>query len=254
MTKHLNNMNISQFFDEHNKVAIAFSGGVDSAYLLYEAVQHGADAMAYYVKSQFQPQFEYEDALRLTKDVGAKLKVIDVDVLSCETVVKNDPLRCYYCKQIIFENIIRNAKMDGYQVILDGTNASDDASDRPGMKALTELKVLSPLRICGLTKEKIREQSKKAGLFTHDKPAYACLATRVKTGECIDEDKLVKVEAMEKFLMELGFSDLRVRVSLDTATIQVRREQFDLFYEHEEEIRRMINNYYDIIEFDEKGR
>ena len=92
-------MNLKQFFEEHKKVAVAFSGGVDSSYLLYAAIQNNADVKAYYVKTAFQPEFEFEDAKKLAADVGAKLEVISLDVLCCEDVVKNDPLRCYHCKK-----------------------------------------------------------------------------------------------------------------------------------------------------------
>lgn len=163
-------------------MALAFSGGVDSSYLLYAALQNGADVHAYYVKSAFQPQFELEDAQKLAKQVGAKLTIMQANVLANETVVANPKNRCYYCKQVIFTGIGKQAAQDGYTTLLDGTNASDDAADRPGMKALQELSVLSPLRLCGLTKTEIRKRSKAAGLFTWDKPSYACLATRIPTG------------------------------------------------------------------------
>lgn len=175
-------MELAEFFKDHPKVALAFSGGVDSSYLLYAALQNGADVHAYYVKSAFQPQFELEDAQKLAKQVGAKLTIMQANVLANETVVANPKNRCYYCKQVIFTGIGKQAAQDGYTTLLDGTNASDDAADRPGMKALQELSVLSPLRLCGLTKTEIRKRSKAAGLFTWDKPSYACLATRFLLG------------------------------------------------------------------------
>ena len=125
--------------------------------------------------------FEYNDAMRLAEQIGARVRVIEVDVLADERVRQNPSNRCYYCKQAIFGNILRAAAEDGYTLILDGTNASDDEGDRPGMKALKELQVRSPLRECGLTKDMIRQLSRQAGLFTWDKPAYACLATRIRT-------------------------------------------------------------------------
>ncbi len=136
-------MNLQEFFVENNKVAVAFSGGVDSSYLLYAAKKYGADVRAYYVKSAFQPLFEYEDAMKLVSDLDAmglhvELTVLEVDVLGNDTVTANPSNRCYFCKQVIFGNIIEAAVRDGYEVLLDGTNASDDASDRPGMKALEE--------------------------------------------------------------------------------------------------------------------
>ena len=133
---------LKQFFTEHPKCALAFSGGVDSAYLLYAAKKAGAEVRAYYVKAAFQPEFEFQDAIRLAEEIGADMKVLHVDVLSDDTVRKNPKDRCYYCKKQIFGNILAAAKADGFSVILDGTNASDDASDRPGMKALLEMQFL----------------------------------------------------------------------------------------------------------------
>lgn len=175
-------MDLKEFFRQHPKAAIAFSGGVDSSYLLYAALQCGADVRAYYVKGAFQPQFELDDAQRLARDIHAPMTVLRADVLRDETVTANPANRCYYCKKVVFSSIAQAALADGYTVLLDGTNASDDAGDRPGMRALQELQVLSPLRLCGLTKPEIRRLSKEARLFTWDKPAYACLATRIPTG------------------------------------------------------------------------
>ena len=168
-------MDLKEFFRQHPKAAIAFSGGVDSSYLLYAALQCGADVRAYYVKGAFQPQFELDDAQRLARDIHAPMTVLRADVLRDETVTANPANRCYYCKKVVFSSIAQAALADGYTVLLDGTNASDDAGDRPGMRALQELQVLSPLRLCGLTKPEIRRLSKEARLFTWDKPAYACL-------------------------------------------------------------------------------
>lgn len=240
-------MNLEEFFKQYNKVAIAFSGGVDSAYLLYSATRYNVDVTAYYVKSQFQPQFEYDDAVRLANQLGARLKIINLDVLSFDEVRRNDDLRCYYCKKRIFSAIKNAALSDGYNIILDGTNASDDASDRPGMRALEELSVLSPLRMCDLTKDEIRELSRYANLFTWDKPAYACLATRIKPNEAITLDALNKVEKAEMFMMSLGFSSHRVRVSNNIATIIVKEEQKALLEKHKGLIVDEFNQYFDKI-------
>ena len=193
-------MTLTEFFHQNQKAAIAFSGGVDSAYLLYAALQSGADVRAYYVKSAFQPQFELDDARRLAETLSADMRVLDVDILADETVAANPPDRCYHCKRRIFSAIASAAAADGYTLLLDGTNASDDAGDRPGMRALRELSVRSPLRECGLTKPEIRRLSREAGLFTWDKPAYACLATRVPAGERLTAEKLENTERAEDFL------------------------------------------------------
>ena len=173
-------MELSDFFAQHPKAALAFSGG--------------ADIMPYYVRSQFQPAFERADARRLAAALGVPLRELEVDVLCEDTIAANPADRCYFCKRRIFGAICTAAAADGYPVVLDGTNASDDRGDRPGMRALEQAHVLSPLRLCGLTKAEVRRRSKAAGLFTWDKPAYACLATRVQPGMRITAENLARIE------------------------------------------------------------
>lgn len=218
---------LQAFFQEHQRAALAFSGGADSAFLLWAAREYGCDIQPYYVKTVFQPEFEYQDAKRLARELGIILTVIEVDILQVTKARENGPRRCYYCKKAIFESIWNQAKQDGHTVLLDGTNASDEAADRPGMKALEELLVCSPLRECGISKEELRKLSKKAGLFTWNKPAYACLATRIMTGVPIEAEQLSRVEQAESVLSEMGFTDFRVRVLGDAARIQVLAEQME---------------------------
>ena len=247
-------MNLEQFFAEYPKVALGFSGGVDSSYLLYAASKYAKEVRAYYVKSAFQPAFELEDAKKLADEIGADMKVIHVDVLKDEQVAANPPDRCYYCKRQIFGTISSVAKEDGYTVLLDGTNASDDADDRPGMKALGELCVLSPLRLCGLTKQEIRERSKEAGLFTWNKPSYACLATRVATGEKITAEKLEIIEQAEDYLFSLGFSDFRVRTYQGHARLEIPKEQTELLLQHREEILQKLKESFLSVSLDLNAR
>ena len=236
-------------------MALAFSGGVDSSYLLYAARQLGADVKAYYVKTAFQPEFEYQDALRLASQLGADIQVLTLDVLACPDVTVNPKNRCYFCKQHIFGNILRQAKADGYDTVLDGTNASDQVSDRPGMKALQEMKVLSPLRLTGLTKAEIRSLSQEAGLFTWDKPSYACLATRIPTGTEITGADLARTEWAEDHLMSLGFRDLRVRqLSGDLALVQLPEAQMDTFMALRGEITRTLKTRYAGVLLDMEAR
>lgn len=243
-------MELHQFFGENPNAAIAFSGGVDSAYLLYAAVRYGARVKAYYVKSAFQPRFELEDARRLAEELGADMEVLPLDILSCRAVTENPADRCYHCKRAIFRKILEAAKADGFSLLLDGTNASDDAADRPGMRALEELAVRSPLRECGLSKEEIRRASREAGLFTHDKPAYACLATRIPTGEPITARKLHRTEEAESYLFALGLRDLRVRSQGDGAKLQVREADLAAVMEHREAIYRELKKYYSSVLLD----
>lgn len=243
-------MDLQTFFKENPKTAIAFSGGVDSAYLLYAAVQAGAKVRAYYVKTAFQPEFEYQDACRLAEQLGADLVTLRLDVLADEAVTANPANRCYYCKRRIFTAITQAAQADGFTVLLDGTNASDQVSDRPGMKALQELSVLSPLRLCGLTKTEIRRLSKEAGLFTHDKPAYACLATRIPAGVPITAEALARTEECEGFLMGLGFSGFRIRLMGDNAKLQLPESQLPLLLERREAILKKLKQHYSSVLLD----
>jgi uncharacterized protein len=219
---------LEQFFHEHPKAALAFSGGVDSAYLLWAGLQAGAEVWPYFVKTPFQPRFELEDAYRLCEQLDVDLIVLDYDVLTDETVVSNPPDRCYHCKRWMFSKLKRYAASEGFSLLLDGTNASDDGGDRPGMRALAELEVRSPLRECGLTKERIRELSRQAGLFTWDKPSYACLATRIPAGRRIDREDLERVEQGETTLAALGLRDFRLRLTAGGCRLQVLESQFPL--------------------------
>lgn len=247
-------MNLQDFFSEHPKVAIAFSGGVDSAYLLYAATRYAREVRAYYVKSEFQPGFELEDARRLAEELKADMKILKLEVLHVPCVAENPSNRCYYCKKAIFTEIMKAAGADGFPVLLDGTNASDDSADRPGMKALQELSVLSPLRDCGLTKSEIRRLSREAGLFTWNKPAYACLATRIPTGELITSQKLEKTEAAENFLFSLGFKDFRVRAREGHATLQLKAGQWPLMVRHRQAVLDELKKYYISIVLDMEVR
>ena len=240
-------MTLETFFHENSRVALAFSGGVDSAYLLYAARTCGAQVRAYYVQTAFQPAFEREDALRLARELGAEMTVLPLNILDREEVCSNPSERCYHCKRAIFSAILSAAAADGFSLVIDGTNASDDAGDRPGMRALRELRVLSPLRICGVTKKALREYSRNAGLFTWNKPAYACLATRVPTGCSIDQEILKKIERAETCLTRLGFSDFRVRVWKDpagqdswNARLQLTESQFSLLAEKRLEVLELL--------------
>ena len=219
-------MILKEFFTENNNIALGFSGGVDSSYLLYAALKSGAKVRAYYVKTAFQPEFEFRDAKRLAAELGADLKIIEINVLDVKEVCENPSNRCYFCKTAIFSQIKKAAMDDGFKLLIDGTNASDDADDRPGIKALNELSVRSPLRECGLTKTEIRRLSKDAGLFTWDKPSYACLATRVPTGTVITAEALKKVEAAEDILFSMGYTDFRVRILENNARLQIKGNQF----------------------------
>ena len=247
-------MELSDFFAQHPKAALAFSGGADSAFLLYSAAACGADIMPYYVRSQFQPAFERADARRLAAALGVPLRELEVDVLCEDTIAANPADRCYFCKRRIFGAICTAAAADGYPVVLDGTNASDDRGDRPGMRALEQAHVLSPLRLCGLTKAEVRRRSKAAGLFTWDKPAYACLATRVPTGRTITSELLRRVEGAETALFALGFTDFRVRLYDEAARLQLPEGQLAKAVEQRQAIRQALAPWFDVVLLDTQTR
>ena len=243
-------MTLSEFFQSHPKAAVAFSGGVDSAYLLHAAREAGCDVKPYFVKTPFQPAFELEDAKKLAPD----LTVLELDVLQSAEVVSNPQNRCYYCKKQLLQHLKKQAAEDGYEEIWDGTNASDACEDRPGMKALEEFSILSPLRLCGLEKAEIRRLSKEAGLFTWDKPAYACLATRIPTGTAIDKDTLCRVEQAEDSLRQLGYTDFRVRVFHEAARLQLPFDQFPTSKDDYIRIQHALKPWFDPVLLDLEGR
>ncbi len=242
------------FFDAHPRLALAFSGGVDSAYLLYAARACGCDVAAFYAQSAFQPEFERRDALRLAQQLDVPLNVVPLDVLAVDAVRANPANRCYHCKRAIFTALLAAAKARGYDAVMDGTNASDDAGDRPGMRALEELNVLSPLRQCGVTKAQVRGYSRAAGLFTWDKPAYACLATRVPAGTAITQEMLASVEGAETALFAMGFTDFRVRLFHGAARLQLPGAQMAEAVARREEMRAALAPWFDTVMLDLKDR
>ena len=247
-------MELKEFFKTYNRVALGFSGGADSAYLLSAGLGFGADIKPYFVKSAFQPEFELRDAERLCAELGVELSVIELNVLSDERIKSNSPERCYYCKKSIFSIIKKQAEADGYETVIDGTNASDSFDDRPGMRAIQELGILSPLRLCGITKAELRSLSREAGVFTWDKPSYSCLATRIAAGEEITADTLSRIEAGEKCLFEMGFSDFRLRTADGKAKLQVKAEQAEKAKEAFGEITEKLSIYFSGITLDSEYR
>ncbi len=236
------NKDLKEFFINKEKVALAFSGGVDSSYLLYAGIKSGIDIKAYFVKSAFQPEFELEDGIELAKDLGANLEIIRLDLFSEDQITDNPDNRCYYCKKKIFSTIIDRASSDGYTVLIDGTNASDDYNYRPGMKALDELGVISPLRDLGITKDEVRKLSKEGNLKTYKKPAYSCLATRVLNNEKITQDTLDNIERAEGLFFSLGLSNFRIRVEDKKALIQVEEKDIDTIIIKRKEILEKLKN------------
>lgn len=247
-------MLIQDFFKENPICAVAFSGGVDSACLLWAAAAYGSRTAAYFVKTPFQPAFELEDARETAGRLGAELRVLEADILSVREVAANPTDRCYYCKRALFARILEESARDGFPMVLDGCNASDDASDRPGMRALRELGVRSPLRECGIDKAGVRRLARQAGLPVWDKPSYACLATRVPTGQAITRSCLEKVERGEESLSCLGFRDFRLRLGFRGAKLQLLEGQLPLVLERRTDILNALEADFPEITLDLRPR
>lgn len=207
------------------KPAVALSGGVDSALLLAACSRAGVQAAAITAFTPLQPQFERQDASRAAQEAGCELYVLQPEPLALPEFCANDSRRCYYCKQLIFGAIKAKAQELGCNSLLDGANADDAGDYRPGMQAAAELGFISPLLACGFTKQEVRELARRYGLAAADKPAYACLASRIAYGETITPAKLAMVEQAEDALRKLGLKDLRVRCHGNLARIEINRQQ-----------------------------
>ena len=211
------------------KLAVAFSGGVDSTYLVYKAHEVlGDNALAVTIRSQVLINEDFEWTSEFCKKIGVKQVVIECDVFDSEQFENNPPDRCYYCKKMDFDAIKKAASEYGFTEVADGSNVEDTGDYRPGMRAMKELGIISLLKESGLTKKDIRALSKEAGLATWDMPAAACLASRFVYGERITAEGLKRVELSEKFIRDLGFSGIRVRVHGDLARIEASPDDIAL--------------------------
>ncbi|MCB2306917.1 ATP-dependent sacrificial sulfur transferase LarE [Clostridium estertheticum] len=215
-------------------VAIAYSGGVDSTFLLKVAADVlGNKVIAITAKSTTYPEREFKEAVKYIGDIGAKHIVIISEELEIEGFAKNPIDRCYFCKKELFSKVRKVADDNNINAVLDGSNADDVSDYRPGMKAANELRVISPLKDAGLTKDNIRELSKRLGLPTWNKPAFACLSSRFPYGNEITVEKLSMVERAEQFLLDLGFRQIRVRHHGDIARVEVNVQERNKFFSTE---------------------
>ena len=184
---------LEAFFARVPRFALAFSGGADSACLLGAAAKAGCHVKAYLVKTVFQPDADVTDAQHIAAEWGVPLEVIYADVLSRPAIAENPPDRCYHCKTFIFGIIKKRAQSDGYPVLCDGTNATDNPARRPGFRALAELGVVSPLRRAGLTKDEVRALGRSVGVSLADKPSFSCYAVHAPAGQPLTEEALRQV-------------------------------------------------------------
>ena len=236
---------------EYGKVAIAYSGGSDSSYMLYAASICCRDVKLYTVRSQFQSYIETQKALEMSRAMGYSTTVLDADVMDDE-IVSNGPDRCYLCKRRVFSKIKEAAEADGYDIVIDGTNASDDPSARPGMKVLEEMGIVSPIRICGITKDEVRELSKRAGLTSWNMPSNSCLATRIATGRRITLDELKKIDDAEYEVRGLGFRDFRVRSLDDRCILETAKCDKRTLEYGREDVEKVLLKYWPAVEYRER--
>lgn len=229
---------LNEYFRELGSVAIAFSSGVDSTFLLKTAHdQLGDKVIAVTAESCSFPNRELNEAKEFCRKAGIRHIVVHSEELEIDGFCQNPKNRCYLCKHELFEKILKIAKENGMKYVAEGSNMDDNGDYRPGLQAVEELGIKSPLRYVGLSKKEIRTLSKRMGLPTWDKQSFACLASRFVYGETITEEKLGMVDKAEQLLLDMGFHQLRVRIHGKLARIEVYPNEFDKLVETNNRIR-----------------
>ena len=220
---------LQTYFKTLGKVMVAFSGGADSAFLLYwaKASLPAKNVLAVVADSVTFPPQERQDALAFLSNFDVPYHVLYVDELNNPDFVKNDKNRCYFCRQGLFEGLQKLGAEMGYEHIVEGSNKDDEKDYRPGKKAILELGIKSPLKEVGFTKAEIREVSQKVGLPTWDRPSMACLSSRIPYGQSITMEKVERIATLEKYIWSLGIRQVRVRDHQNLARIEIPAESFD---------------------------
>jgi uncharacterized protein len=224
------------------KAVVAFSGGVDSSFLCYAAYEAlGKNAVAVTIVSPMLSKSELLDAKKIAMQIGIEHIEIEEKIIG-EKVAKNPRDRCYFCKKKGFSKIMQVAKERSINAVLDGTNANDERDYRPGLKALLELGIFSPLREVGFSKAEIRDMLRLANIQAWSKPAFACLASRVPYGQEITKELLLKIEAGEEILRSFGFELFRLRTHNNIARIEVAKNERSKFFNEQilDEISKKI--------------
>ena len=226
---------LAETLKKYGRLALAFSGGVDSAFLLKSAREALPleSLLAVTARAAIFPGWESQEAAALTEALGVRHLVVDFDALATPHLADNPPDRCYHCKKSLFQKLIIEAEKLGFPVVADGGNLDDLDDFRPGARATRELGIVSPLKSAGLTKNDIRELSAGLNLPTWNKPAFACLASRFPYGQIITEDKLKMVERAEEYLLGRGFREVRVRHHGQVARIEVGSEERSRFFDED---------------------
>lgn len=225
-------------------IIIAFSGGVDSTFLL--KVAHdvlGDHVIAVTARSLAFPQRELNEAIAFCQSEGIRHIIVDSEELAIDGFSHNPVNRCYLCKHELFEKILGIAEQYNIEYVAEGSNMDDEGDYRPGLQAVSELHVKSPLRVVNLTKQEIRNYSRQLGLRTWDKQSFACLSSRFPYGEEITERKLGMVDRAEQLLLDMGFHQLRVRIHGELARIEVLPHEFDQIISCREQIVHTFKKY-----------
>ena len=229
------------YLKDLESVAVAFSGGVDSTFLLKASKEAlGDKTLGITIVSPYILKWEIEEAKDLVEKLGVNHEFLEIPLL--KDIKFNPEDRCYTCKKFIFNTIKDRAEKKGIKYVLDGTNRDDTKDYRPGIRALKELNIKSPLLENGFTKEEIREVSKELNLPTWNKPPYACLLSRIPYGEEIKEEELIKIEKAEKYLIDRGFIGPRVRLHKDLGRIELPKKQIKTLIEDEKLLEDVIYN------------
>lgn len=232
---------LKEYIKSLGSVAVAFSGGVDSTFLLRTAHDVlGDKVLAVTASSCSFPERELREARKFCSENGIAHEVCESEELDIDGFRQNPVNRCYLCKHELFEKMIDIAAKKGFENVAEGSNMDDMGDYRPGLQAIAELEVKSPLRAAGLYKEEIRQLSKQLGLSTWDKPSFACLASRFVYGETINEEKLGMVDRAEQLMIDLGFRQVRVRIHDKLARIEVLPEEIERVTQPD--IRKKIND------------
>lgn len=234
---------LKEYLKSLKSVAIAFSSGVDSTFLLKTAHEVlGPKAIAVTAVSPLFPKREKDEASEFCKKLGIKQITIQINELEIDQFRHNHKDRCYICKKALFTKIIESAKQNGAEYVCEGSNMDDTGDYRPGLKAVAELGIKSPLKECELYKAEIRELSKELKLSTWNKPSFACLASRFVYGEEITSKKLGMVEKAEQYLLDLGFKQFRVRIHGENlARIEVLPEDQEKLFNERQNIVSYFN-------------